>query len=61
MAVTVGTGGHIVTCHQLLLPDNLRLDDDNDNDNDDDDPEDDVTISQLSISDVLKTLLLISD
>ena len=60
MAVTVGTGGHIITCHQLLLPDNLRPDDDDNND-DDDDPDEDVTISQLSISDVLKTLLLISD
>ena len=55
MAVTVGTGGHIITCHQLLLPDNLNDDDD------DESLDDDVTISQLSISDVLKTLLLISD
>ena len=47
MAVTVGTGGHIVTCHQLLLPDNLRPDDDDDNDDDDDEYPDDVTISQL--------------
>ena len=57
MAVTVGTGGHIITCHQLLLPDNLRPDDDDPDDNDDDESPDDVTISD----DVLKTLLLISD
>ena len=37
MAVTVGTWGHIVTCHQLLLPDNLRPDGDDPDDNDDDD------------------------
>ena len=46
MAVTVGTGGHIVTCHQLLLPDNLqpRLDE---NDDDDDESLEDVTLCQL--------------
>ena len=46
MAVTVGAGGHIVTCHQLLLPDNLqpRLNDDND---DDDESPEDVTLCQL--------------
>ena len=48
MAVTVGTGGHIITCHQLLLPENLRPDDD-DNDDDDDESLEDVTISQLSL------------
>ena len=49
MAVTVGAGGHIVTCHQLLLPDNLqpRLNDDNDDDDDPDESPEDVTLCQL--------------